>query len=132
MSEFIIESCKSDLRLVLSNYKGDYFDVEITSASVSAKRKVYAYTDAHTFADFMEHLASKIKPWTTIETWKSLECELEIIVICDVLGHVTFTVELSKTNGSEDWILKQDIESEFGQLPTLAKSAREFFGPTPE
>ena len=133
MSEFIIKSCNSDLRLKLHNIEGDYFDAEVSSAQVSAKRKVYAYTDAHSFADLMEYLASQTKPWKNPESWGSLECEFEIIASCDIQGHVTFSVSISEVNGGcEDWDLKLDIASEFGQLPQLAKSARDFFGPSSE
>ena len=128
MSQFTIKSCNSDISLVLSNIKDDYFDVHITSSTVNVIRTVYAYTNAYLFADLMEHLASFDTPWLEIETWGSLEGEFKFTATCDSLGHVTFNIDLRKFTGSEDWSVVIDIASEFGQLPQLAKAARSFFG----
>lgn len=131
MNEFTIKSSDSDLKLVLSDIEGDYFNAQISSSHINAKRKVYAYTDAYGFANLFEYLASQTKPWDGKESWSSLEQEFEFTASCSTLGTVTFTIELSHYGCVEEWSVKTEIKSEFGQLPSLAKSAREFFGESP-
>ena len=94
-------------------------------------REVWAYTDAYGFADLMEHLASYEKPWLGAKSWESIEGEFKFSATCSKLGQVTFELELSHYGCAEEWLLKIQINSELGQLPKSAKSARRFFGKSP-
>lgn len=131
MSEFRIKSVESDLEMILSDIKGDYFKVRVVSAHLNAIREVWAYTDASGLADFMEHLASHEKPWAGTEHWESLEGEFKFSAKCSLLGRVTFEIELSHEGCAEEWLVRTQLSSELGQLPKLAKSARAFFGEAP-
>ena len=111
--------------------KGDYFVAQIESSHLNVTREVWAYTDAHGFADLFEWLASQKKPWNEKQSWESLEGEFKFSSTCSSLGTITFEVELQHQGCAEEWQIKTQISSEFGQLPTLAKRARRFFGETP-
>lgn len=133
MSEFIIKSSTSDLALVLSDIKGDYFKASLQSSHLNAIREVYAYTDAYGFADLIEFLASQKQPWKGEEGWESLEGEFKLTATCSVLGKVTFKIILSeRTGGDEEWLVETGLAYELGQLEKLAKSARAFFGESPD
>ena len=131
MSEFRIKSSDSDLELILSDIQGDYFKARIASKHLNTIREVWAYTDAYGFADMMKILSSYEKPWTDIKRWESIEGEFKISAACNRLGKVTFEIELSNYGGAEEWAVKTQLNSELGQLPRIAKSARAFFGASP-
>ena len=128
MTEFRIKSSDTDLELILSDIKGDYFKVHLVSAHLQAMREVWAYTDAYGFADLFKYLASKEKPWEGEETWQSIEGEFKFSATCNHVGKIKFVIELNHFGCTEEWQAKTEINSEFGQLPHLAKKAREFFG----
>lgn len=131
MKEFRIKSSDSDLELILSDIKDDYFKARIVSNHINSVREVYAYTDAYGFADMMESLASHEKGWPDKQRWETLEGEFKVYATCSKLGKVTFEIELSHYGCSEEWILNTQLNTELGQLPRLAKSARAFFGKSP-
>jgi len=131
MNEFQIKSSDTDLVLILSDVKGDYFKVQLVSSHLNVTREVWAYTDAYGFADLLEELASKIKPWEGEKTWQSIEGEFIFSVSCSSIGKIKFKIELNHYGNNEEWELTTEINSEFGQLPHLAKLARDFFGQSP-
>jgi hypothetical protein len=131
MSEFRIKSSDSDLELILSDIQGDFFKARIVSKYLNTIREVWAYTDAYGFADLMENLSSYEKPWTDLKRWESIEGEFKILASCSKLGTVTFEIELSHHGCAEEWAVKTQLNSELGQLPRIAKSARAFFGASP-
>ena len=63
MPEFRIQSSDSDLALVLSDIRGDYFGVSVESRRLSGICEVWGYTDAYGFADLLEFLAAQTQPW---------------------------------------------------------------------
>ena len=131
MTKFQIKSSDTDLMLILSDINGDYFKAQLVSSRLNAMREVWAYTDAYGFADLLEQLASREKPWEGEEIWQSIEGEFKFSASCNHVGKVKFRVELNHIGHAEEWEAKTEINSEFGQLPHLAKSAREFFGESP-
>ena len=131
MTDFRIKSTSSDLELLLTDIKGDYFVANITSNHLRVVREVWAYTDAHGFADLFEWLAFQKKPWDKKQSWESLEGEFKFSAACNSLGKITFELELQNQGCAEEWEIKTQITSEFGQLPILAKRARRFFGESP-
>ena len=131
MSKFQIKSSDSDLVFTLSERNGDYFTASLKASHITAEREVYAYTDAHGFADLIEQLASQPKPWQEELTWESLEGEFKISSSCTTLGQVTFKVVLSHYGCTEEWLVKTELKYEFGKLQDLASSARVFFGESP-
>lgn len=131
MTEFRIKSSDSDLELILKDIKGDYFVAQIISGHLNVRREVWAYTDAHGLADLFEWLASQNRPWSDKQFWESLEGEFRFSATCSSLGKITFEVEFNHYSCAEEWLVKTKISSELGQLPALAKQAREFFGESP-
>lgn len=132
MNEFIIKSSDSDLKLVLSDIKGDYFKVGLVSNHLTAFREVWAYTDAYGFADLLENISSLQKPWKDEVIWITIEGDLKISITCNILGKVKFQIELSSTGEEEDWFVKTYLNTELGQLEHIAKTARKFFGSSPD
>jgi hypothetical protein len=131
MNEFRIKSSYSDLELILSDFQGEYFKARIASDHINSVHEVYAYTDAYGFADMMESLASQEKGWAYIRRWETIEGEFKVSVKCSKLGQVTFEIELSNYGPSEEWLVKTQLNTELGQMPRLAKSARAFLGESP-
>lgn len=131
MKEFRIKSSDSDFELILSDIQGDYFKARIASKHINTVREVYAYTDAYGFADMMESLASHEKGWSDIQRWETIEGEFKVSIKCNKLGKVTFEIEFSHYGCAEEWLVKTQLNTELGQLPRLAKSARAFFGQSP-
>jgi Family of unknown function (DUF6228) len=132
MPEFRIQSSDSDLALVLSDIRGDYFGISVESRRLSAICEIWGYTDAYGFADLWEFLASQTQPWQGEKTWISLEGEFEFSATCSSLGQLTFTITLSDNRCAEPWQMTTELRQEMGQLPNLARSARTFFGPSPD
>jgi len=130
-AEFRIKSSHTDLELILSDIKGDYFIARISSKHMKITREVWAYADAYGFAELFEWLASQEKPWNEKQSWESLEGEFKFSAMCSSLGVITFEVEFNHYGCAEEWQAKTQLSSEFGQLPALAKQAREFFGESP-
>lgn len=131
MSEFRIESSETEATLLFTGIRGDYFTVVLSSGPVNASRDVWAYTDAYLLADLFEWMAAQTKPWSGTEGWESIEGEFKIYASCSTLGAVTFDIEMNHLGIAEEWRLKGQIKSEFGQLPRLSTKARSFFGPSP-
>jgi Family of unknown function (DUF6228) len=132
MHGFRIKSSDSDLALVLSHIHSDYFNVSIESCRISSTCEVWGYTDAYEFADLLEFLAAQTQPWQGEERWISLEGEFEFAARCSNLGQLTFTITLSNNRCAEPWEMTTKLRQEMGQLPNFARSARTFFGPSPD
>ena len=131
MKEFRIKSCLSELELRFFNPQVDYFSVEIISPTIRAVKEVWAYTNSYTLADLLEALASQNNTWEHEEIWESLEQEVKLLVTCSKLGQIIFEIELREVESIEEWSIRVQLQSEFGALPMLAKSARKFFGESP-
>jgi len=131
MCEFKIKSTDTDLEVVFSNKEDDYFTVKIYSNHLMGVQRVWGYTDAYTFANLFEWIASQKKPWNEKQTWESIEGEFKFSATCSLVGKVKFEIELNENDSSEQWKIKTQVSSEFGQLPTLAKQSRKFFGKSP-
>ena len=128
MKEFLIKSSETEATLLFSEIQGDYFVVALSSAAVSARREVWAYTDSHGLASLFEWMASQSKPWSKTEVWESLEGEFKLCASCSSVGVVTFDIEMNHMGCAEEWRIKSQLKSEFGQLTDLAVKARAFFG----
>ena len=125
---FVIHSTESGNTLIFDDVQGDYFSVCFNSAALSVKREVWAYTDAYWLANLFEYLATHELPWLTSEKWESIEGEFSLNATCNSRGIVTFKVCISDFENAEPWRFEGNICTELGQLPTIAKSARQFFG----
>lgn len=125
---FAIHSNLSDREVRFFERRGDEFVVEVVGRGVAATQWVSAFTDSKGLARWMEELAANEFPWQGVKSWATLEGEFEISARCTVSGGVTFLVMLSGLPGAnEEWRVSAGIESELGQLPSLAQAARHFF-----
>jgi hypothetical protein len=125
---FSIHSTVSDRELIFSSRKGDYFHVELKGMEMSSSIEVCSFSDTNGLNTFFQEIAGLRSPWKGEHAWGSLEGEFEISAICTSLGHVIFYVKLSGQFGStEEWKTQFGLETELGQLVTIARNAAMFF-----
>lgn len=125
--DFIITSTCSDRELVLSSRDGDYFEARL-KGDVEAFVRVYAYTDELGLNKLLQDLGSRSSPWPGELSWESIEGEFGVAATCSSLGKVEFAISLwGHPGGPEEWQVQACLESEFGQLPAIAKRADRFF-----
>jgi hypothetical protein len=127
---FSIKSACSDREIRFLSIEGDYFEVELYSQSVAARRRVWGYTDCDLLVDLFCAMAQSVSGWSDALKWSSIEGELCFSCACDRLGHVFIDIELTDdANGGEFWCLKSRLQTELGQLPRIASDVRSFFAP---
>lgn len=128
---FSIHSNSSDRALVFLPSEEDYFVVEFRGADLQATRKVYAFAEGAGLRRFFAALAAYERPWSSEETWSSLEGEFSLSASCSRLGIVTFLFAIHGSPGaSEEWHVSASITTELGQLPRIAAGAQRFFSGT--
>ena len=87
--------------------------------------------DAQKNSVLMEGLAFHEKGWSDRQQWETIKGEFKVSAKCSKLGQVTFEIEFSHYGCAEEWLVKTQLNTELGQVPRLAKSARAFFGKSP-
>lgn len=128
MNLFSIRSTSSNRELVFSSRKGDYFRVELIGGVISASTAVWVTTDNQGLNNFFQEIASSKDPWKGTRAWGSLEGEFEISATCTTLGHVIFSINMAgQIGGAEEWKSQFGLETELGQLDSIARNASEFF-----
>ncbi len=104
------------------------FWVRVTDQNLVAAVPVYAgYAPAHPVPLFTE-MAQKWSAWSGELVWQSLEGELTIRSSRDRVGHVFIRVELRSGQMPEDWRVSANVLAEIGQLESIARRAKSFFG----
>ncbi|GAB1259294.1 DUF6228 family protein [Aurantivibrio plasticivorans] len=125
--EFSISSTSSNNKLIFSGKDGEYVQVSV-AGDVSARLRVYLYTDEAALLNYFRSLGSSINPWKGEISWESLEGEFKISCSCSSLGAVNFQVHLWGLAGHpEEWRVSLGIDTEFGQLQSIANRATKFF-----
>jgi hypothetical protein len=125
---FRISSVHSDRELLLSNYSGQNFSVELRGDGLKSRVQVWTDEKITSLVDFFKDLATFQKPWPGSKKWESLEGEFSISAECSITGNITFTIELFHQSGSnEEALVKAGLVSEFGQLANFARDAKTFF-----
>jgi hypothetical protein len=129
VADFCLKSTNPSSSLRFSNLNGDYFDFEVRTPTLTAKKNVYAYNPTHygQISDFFELLASFRTPWGDEKKWESLEGELAILATCNDLGHVTLKILLSNQQEADHWSVDTVVPFGFGSMPEFAKKASHFF-----
>jgi hypothetical protein len=127
---FTIKSTESDLKLIFSELIGEYFTARIASEHLTASRQVCTYNDSHGLPNLLMQLAAYEKPWLGELSWEGLEGDFKFSATCSSLGHVIFRIQFIHYRG-EDWKVETLLCTEMGQLNEIARSAQEFFGPSP-
>jgi len=125
---FKIKSTESDALLEFSDLSGDYFKVTFHSATHSATRNVYAYTDSKGIARLFQEASEEWRGWPGTKRWESLEEEFTLELTSHKTGHITLITRINHDCGNpEPWELKAVLTTEAGQLESLAKEAVKFF-----
>ncbi len=125
---FAIKSVRSDAELAFTDREGDYFTIVLRGTELSAIHRVWGYTDCDFLVDGLARLARETRGFAERLSWNSIEGDLGIDVHCDKLGHILVQVKMQHCRGIEDWRLECEIETELGQLPSIAAGAARFFG----
>jgi hypothetical protein len=128
MPLFKIHSVSSNRELVVHSHRDEYFHVELKGAEVTASTDVWIPTDRNGLNAFFQELAGYKIPWNGERGWGSLEGEFEISATCTTLGQVIFQVRLAgMVGGSEEWKVQAGLDTELGQLESIAREAGRFF-----
>ncbi len=130
MSHLVYEFAQSNTServITLSNRRGEWFTAKL-SGNVQVATEVSTYTDEFGLLEYFQKLGGYRKPWKGEIVWSSLEGDFKIAAITTSLGQVTFIIKLYGMAGSdEEWTLTAGISTELGQLPMLAKQAKQLF-----
>jgi len=135
MNIFEIKSSDGDGRLLfkgdvprgLSGYDGCYFNVSMISTPLSASVRVYEI-QPQSWSTFFEDIAANWKGWTGSKEKESLEGHLNVKATSDSLGHVSLHARLSDYASGKSWCAEDVVIVEAGQLDTIARHAKMFFG----
>jgi len=126
---FSIHSVSSDRELVLSDFTGDYFQVEIHGLGLNSKTTIWHDDHYSGLCEFFKDLAQSTKPWDDERKWESLEGDFSITAVCSRTGSVTFTIGIFHLAGNEEeFRIRAGLLTELGQLETIARDAVKFFG----
>jgi hypothetical protein len=128
MTNLILQASSPSSSLHFSNKNGEYFDLEITTPALSARKKIFIYTYASSngFVDFFERLASFQRPWPHHEEWETLEGELKLDATCSASGLVEIKVNLQNMVENDNWSLKCTMIFDFGSLAKISSDAKRF------
>ncbi|MGD9126346.1 MAG: DUF6228 family protein [Planctomycetia bacterium] len=128
-SQFSIKSSRSDKELVFTNHEDDYVTVNLHGSEMSATQRVWCYADwcYQNLVNFLSHLSKQHHGWDSTLTWSSIESDFVLGFRCDSCGHVFVEIEMEQRFGAEEWQFKAEIQTELGQLPSIATNAARFF-----
>jgi hypothetical protein len=126
MESVTIKSAKGRRSLIFSNRSGDYFDVELAGDAVSAKKRVWGYTDTDFLAGLFESIARDWKGWDGERQWAAIEGDLSISASSDKLGHIRLAVVIRNNDLEDDWQLDVPIFLDAGGLDNIASNVRRF------
>jgi len=124
-----IEIRSSDGRrsLRFHSRSGDYFVASVEGDGPLAALRVWGYVDCHLLVDLFASLSHDWQGWQGERTWASIEGEFRIIATTTRTGRVTLMVELTHTDGTDDWRVSVPIFAEAGQLDSIAHRVASFF-----
>jgi hypothetical protein len=125
---FTIKSVRSDADLTFVEHVGDHFNVAIRGSEVSGACRVWGYTDCENLVIFFDYFTQHERCPIPLCEWDSIEGDFSLAIHADKQGHIFFIeVKMRQCQGVEEWQLTRIIETEFGQLPQIARNARDFF-----
>lgn len=132
MDSVTIKSANGDASLVLSNREPidstaeiAYFTATLINNQLTASSRVYAAV-AGGLPEFFDSVATNWQTFTGPESWSSLECEFNVEITHDGLGH--FNLRVSLDSPSADWELISNVVIETAQLDRIASDIRSFIG----
>ncbi|WP_414648241.1 DUF6228 family protein [Dyella sp.] len=108
-------------------YDGCSFALKLHSTNVSATTHAYD-CQFNKWTRFFEELASNSGGWNGVTDCESLEGDLRLEATSDSLGHIRLRIRLRNVDPRTMWSAETSITLEAGQLDTLAKQAKAYFG----
>tara|TARA_R110001606_G_scaffold388677_1_gene554207 strand:+ start:341 stop:730 length:390 start_codon:yes stop_codon:yes gene_type:complete len=124
---FEICSSSSTRRFVFSDLSKDKFRFEL-EGDIYAAVDVWSIDGFTTILELFKGCASLDRPWVGSKSWGAIEGDLELFITCTSLGKVHILAKLSRAGIAEEWSAQVMLETEFGQLPSIASDAEAFFG----
>ena len=126
--EFLIKSTESDYELAFSRLSSESHKVELRGADLFASTVIWGFPDFSDLSRYFCWLGIQDRPWATTRRWQPLERDFSLAATCSSVGKVTFQICIGKrTGGPEEWSITAHIQSELGQLESLAQKAKAFF-----
>jgi uncharacterized protein DUF6228 len=122
--QFVVTSSEDQAALELTALNRNFFVATLRSNRASGMGEVGTFMSSG-LADLFEFFADNWKGWDGSKLWGSLEGELSIAAHSDRLGHVYLTVKL-REGAPAKWTLEANLVVDAGNLPALARVAREF------
>lgn len=105
------------------------FSVHVAEPGISAEARVWSGYGIQSHPAFLfAELAADWKGDGSERSWAALERELKLTCTSDRFGHVFMRVELRPQYYEFAWFAEVTITLELGQLESLAKRAKIFFG----
>ena len=125
---FSIHSVSSDRELSFISFDGEYFQVELSGRGIRATTSVWAGPALGTLDILFQDLAHLNGLWQDKRSWESLDGEFSISATCTPLGHIILTATFAGLPGApEAWQVQAGLETELGQLKSIAENATRFF-----
>lgn len=106
----------------------DSFLVRIDEPGLRAEVRVDYYHPIELPEVFFGEMAQSWSGWKGEKMWCAPEGELALVATTDACGHVTIEVQLQPNAGPGAWRVVTHAYFEAGQLESLSRRARDFFG----
>ncbi|MFO0952337.1 MAG: DUF6228 family protein [Isosphaeraceae bacterium] len=101
------------------------FKASVGGLDLTAVARVYSTTHP---AALFEKMSAHWRGWEGEFAWESPEGDLRLLCTQDRGGHVSLRVALRSGPGVADWAVQATVQTEAGQLESLAQKANQFFG----
>ncbi len=111
------------------------FKVKVIEQDLYAVVRVYASlesVDEPSPTTLFALMASQWRGWQGEMAWGSLEEELSLRCSFHKSGQVPIQVRIRSGSSKGDWSVEALIQTEAGQLETIARQASDFFGEPPQ
>ena len=134
MDSITIKSASGSASLTLANREPlhpsteiVHFDVTVRHDHLTATARVYAYMCSG-LVQIFDNVSKNWRTFTGPESWSSLECEFNIEITHDGLGHFNLQISLDSRSGDPDWQVICNVMIETAQLDPGARNIRSFIG----
>jgi hypothetical protein len=127
---FSIES-QPNLKLIFDQPKHnndgwlESYQVSVISPGLTAKIRAENPPYGHSPVKLFEQMANDWDGWDGEKSWGAMEGEYNLVATSSKTGHITLSAELEIYN---TWSTTAHVDIEAGQLETIAKKAKRFFG----
>ena len=106
---------------MFSDWSQDYLTVKLIGDDLSAHKQVWFYRDFPVLIELLDTLAAYERNWDGRMEFCSIDGDFALAFRANRLGHVFVSITISK---QPEWSVDCTIQTELGQLPLIARSAR--------